>query len=158
MLSAAGEIAPDDWRRLLSADGFDADLSAALGDSAALRARFQRVALTGLMLLRNPLGRRQRVGGRDWGGRRLFDKVRQGDPNFVLLRQAEREVAREVCDGDAARDFATELPRWAVRCRRLARLSPFVEAWGPVEGGPAEQTDTPEEALRRLHAALMGVP
>ena len=27
----------------------------------ALRARFQRVALTGLMLLRNPLGRRPRV-------------------------------------------------------------------------------------------------
>jgi ATP-dependent Lhr-like helicase len=159
MLSVAGgEVGPDDWRRLLAADGFDADLSASLSDSAALRARFQRVAHTGLMLLRNPLGRRQRVGGRDWGGRRLFDKVRRGDPGFVLLRQAEREVAREVCDGGAARDFVTELPRWAVRCRRLVRVSPFVEAWGPVDAGPAERPDTPEEALRRLHAALMGAP
>ncbi|HEX5272752.1 MAG TPA: helicase-related protein, partial [Gemmataceae bacterium] len=159
VLSVAGvEIGPDHWRRLLAADGFDADLSAALRDSPALRGRFQRVAQTGLMLLRNPLGRRQRVGGRDWGGRRLFDKVRHGDPDFVLLRQAEREVAREVCDGAAARGFVGELPRWAVRCRRLSRVSPFVEAWGPVEAGPAEQADTPEEALRRLHAALMGAP
>jgi hypothetical protein len=33
-----------------------------------------------------------------------------------------------------------------------------VEAWGPVEAAPVEQADTPEEALRRLHAALMGAP
>jgi ATP-dependent Lhr-like helicase len=157
VVSVAGdEVGPDDWRRLLSADGFDADLSAALADSAALRSRFQRVALTGLMLLRNPLGRRPRVGGRDWGERRLFDKVRRGDPEFALLRQAEREVRREVCDGEAARRFAEELSRLALRCRRLARVSPFVEAWGPVSAGPADLVETPDEALRRLHAALMG--
>ncbi len=155
---AGGEVGPDDWRRLLAAEGFDADLSAALRDSAAVRTRFQRVAQTGLMLLRNPLGRKPRVGGRDWGGRRLFDKVRRGDPDFVLLRQAEREVRRDVCDGQAAGCFAAELPRWALRCRRLAHVSPFVEAWGPVDAGPAEAVETPDEALRRLHAALMGGP
>jgi len=159
MVSVAGaEVGPDDWRRLLAVAGFDAELSEALRDSAALRARFQRVALTGLMLLRNPLGRKPRVGGRDWGERRLFDKVRRGDPDFVLLRQAEREVRRDVCDGPAARQFAEELPRWAVRCRRLARISPFVEGWGPVSPGPAEEVTSPDEALRRLHAALMGAP
>jgi Lhr-like helicase len=159
MLSAAGgAIEPDDWRRLLGADGFDADLSAALRDSAALRQRFQRVALTGLMLLRNPLGRRPRVGGRDWGERRLFDEVRRGDPDFVLLRQAEREVRRDVCDGDAARAFAADLPRLLVRCRRLTGISPLVEAWGPVDAGPTESVETPAEALQRLHAALTGAP
>jgi ATP-dependent Lhr-like helicase len=155
---AGGEIGPDDWRRLLDAAGFDTDLSEALRDSAALRSRFQRVALTGLMLLRNPLGRKPRVGGRDWGERRLFDKVRRGDPDFVLLRQAEREVCCEVCDGSAARHFAEELPRWTLCCRRLAHISPFVEAWGPVEASPIEPILAPDEALRRLHAALMGVP
>jgi len=29
------------------------------------------------MLLRNPLGRRRRVGGADWGERRLFEQVRE---------------------------------------------------------------------------------
>jgi ATP-dependent Lhr-like helicase len=155
---AGGEVGPDEWRRLLAAEGFDADLSAALRDSPALRARFQRVALTGLMLLRNPLGRKQRVGGRDWGQRRLFDRVCRAEPDFVLLRQAEREVRRDVCDGRAAGCFVAELPRWELRCRRLARVSPFVEAWGPVDAGPAEVVETPDEALRRLHAALMGGP
>src|SRR5262249_12671757 len=39
-----GEVAPDEWRRLLSPDGFDADLGETLRESVALRARFQRVA------------------------------------------------------------------------------------------------------------------
>jgi ATP-dependent Lhr-like helicase len=159
VLSVAGsEIGPDDWRHLLSADGFDADLSEATRESPALRTRFQRVALTGLMLLRNPLGRRQRVGGHDWGERRLFDKVRQDDSAFVLLRQAERELRRDLCDAESGRAFALALPQQAVRCRRLARISPFVEAWGPVEAGPSEVVETPDEALRQLHAALMGTP
>jgi ATP-dependent Lhr-like helicase len=157
MSVAGGEVAPDAWRRLLTAEGFDADLSTALRDSAALRARFQRVALTGLMLLRNPLGRKPRVGGRDWGERRLFDRVRGRNPEFVLLRQAEREVRRDVCDSAAARQFVEELPRRLLRCRRLAHISPFVEAWGPVEPGPTEAVETPDQVLRRLHAALTGV-
>ena len=58
---------------------FEADLDAALADGPALRQRFGRTALTGLMLLRNPLGHGRRVGGRDWGERRLFDQVRARD-------------------------------------------------------------------------------
>ena len=116
-------LSADDWRALLDMDEFDEDLAGALGESALLRERFRRVALTGLMLLRNPLGRRPRVGGRDWGERRLFDKVRQADPDFVLLRQAERELRRDLCDAEAARNFVLALPRWAVRCRRLPRVS-----------------------------------
>jgi ATP-dependent Lhr-like helicase len=159
MLSVAGgEVGPDDWRRLLSVEGFDADLAMALRESPALRARFQRVALTGLMLLRHPGGRRPRVGGRDWGERRLFDQVRRGDPDFVLLRQAERELRSDLCDGEAARGLALALPRCVVRCRRLAQVSPFVEAWGPVAAGPADGAEAPDEALRRLHAALTGAP
>jgi ATP-dependent Lhr-like helicase len=157
MLSVAGgEVGPDEWRSLLSADGWDADLTLALRESPALAARFQCVAMTGLMLLRNPLGRKQRVGGRDWGARRLFDKVRRADPDFVLLRQAERELRCDLCDGETARGFALALPHCAVRCRRLMRVSPFLEAWGPVQAGPAEVVETPAEALQRLHATLMG--
>src|SRR5438067_918357 len=53
---------PDLLRSLLTPGQFDADLDAALAGSEPLRQRFGRVALTGLMLLRNPLGRRRRVG------------------------------------------------------------------------------------------------
>src|SRR5262249_52450366 len=138
----------------LAADDFDADLTAALAESDSLRERFRRVALTGLMVLRQPLGRRRTVGGRDWVERRLFGQVRAGDPDFVLLRQALREVQSECCDAAAARAFLERLPGQVLRVRRLAQVSPFAAHWTHLAAGPAETVDGPAEALRRLHAAL----
>ena len=143
-------------RALLTAAHFASDLGAALADGPALRQRFGRVALTGLMLLRNPLGRGRRVGWRDWGERRLFDQVRARDADFVLLRQAAREIRADLCDLDAARDFVEGLARQPIRCRRLWRPSPFAEGWTQAADGPAEPLETPGEVLRRLHEALTG--
>jgi ATP-dependent Lhr-like helicase len=141
-------------RTLLADTDFDTDLDAALQESASARERFQRVAQTGLMLLRQPLGRPRRVGGRDWGARRLFEKVQLHDQDFVLLRQARREVRTELCDAAAARHYLGELGQRPLRCRRLRYPSPFVEAWTQMGAGPAENIETAEEALVRLHAAL----
>jgi ATP-dependent Lhr-like helicase len=141
-------------RGLLDLKGFTADLDAALAESPALRDRFQRVALTGLMLLRNPAGQRRRVGGDDWAGRHLFDRVRAHENDFVLLRQAAREVRAECCDAQSACQYVSELPRLQVRCRWLTGISPFVESWTQSATGPAEEVETPTEVLRRLHEVL----
>ncbi len=148
------ELTPERLRALLSAQGFEADLTAAVAGSIALRERFRRVALTALMLLRNPLGPRRRVGGPDWAERRLFQQVREAAPDFVLLRQAEQEMRAECCDAGAARRFLEALPGWTLRLRRLAEVSPFAAGWTQLAAGPEELAETPEEALRRLHARL----
>jgi ATP-dependent Lhr-like helicase len=150
------DLTPEDWRALLSADGFAADLETALADSEALRGRFRRAATVGLMLLRNPLGQRRRVGGRWWGESRLFDQVRAADPDFVLLRQARREVCLDCCDAATAGRYLEELPRRLLRLRWLAAPSPFAESWTQLAAGPFATAESPEEALRRLHAALTG--
>jgi ATP-dependent Lhr-like helicase len=146
-------------RKLLAAENFEEDLEAGLHNSAALRERFQCVAQTGLMLLRQPLGQTRRVGGRDWGARRLFDKIQAHDRDFVLLRQARREILSEWCDAAAASRYVRELDHRPLRCRFLSYPSPFVESWTQLAAGPAERVETPAEALRRLHAALLeGTP
>lgn len=141
-------------RTLLAAANFEADAEAALQESMALRERFQRVAQTGLMLLRQPLGQKRRVGGRDWGARRLFDKIRACDPDFVLLRQARRELLSEWCDRAAASQFVRELEHLPLRCRYLNYPSPFVESWTQIAAGATENIETAAEALSRLHASL----
>lgn len=141
-------------RRLLNADGFAVDHAASLATSDAVRRRFGRVATTGLMVLRNPIGRTPRVGGEGWASRELFDRLRRRDANFILLRQAAREVADEVSDRDAALTFAQRLPSLTVRTRRLDRPSPFASAWTQQESGPSEEPLSPAEALKRLHAEL----
>jgi ATP-dependent Lhr-like helicase len=89
---------------------------------------FARAAQVGLMVLRNPLGRKRKVGGRDWTERRLFDQIRAAAPDFVLLRQAEREAASAVCDVHLAREFAACVATMPIRVRHLAQPSPFGEA------------------------------
>jgi hypothetical protein len=74
----------------------------------------------------------------------------------VLVRQAMREVERDLCDVAAATAFVQTLSGLAVRCRFLAQPSPFVDGWAHVHYGPAEVIETPNEALRRLHASLTG--
>jgi ATP-dependent Lhr-like helicase len=150
------DLGPDDWRGLLAANDFDKDLAEGLVRSDTLRERFRRVALTGLMLLRNPLGGRRRVGGQDWAQRRLFDKVRADEPDFVLLRQALREVRGECCDADSARDFLEQLPLLTVRRRLLTQVSPFASGWTQSAAGPVETVETPAEAIQRLHAEIAG--
>jgi Lhr-like helicase len=155
-LTAPAELGPDDWRHLLREEDFDTDLASAVAEAGLVRERFRQVALTGLMLLRNPIGRRRKVGGHDWAERRLFEQVTAVDLNFVLLRQARREVGQEVCDGAAALAYLGKLPGLAVRCRWLGCCSPFAEGWSRMEPAAAEPRESPEQALRRLHSALTG--
>jgi len=144
----------DTLRALLDAANFEADVETALQDSAVLRERFQHVAQTGMMLLRQPLGQTRRVGGRDWGARRLFDKIRAWDRDFVLLRQARREILSEWCDTAAAGRYVNHLKYLPLRCRYLSHPSPFVESWTQMAAGAAERIETADEALLRLHALL----
>jgi ATP-dependent Lhr-like helicase len=154
-ITSGHELTPDAWQTVFTDTDFDADLNQALADSITLRERFRCVALTSLMLLRSPLGARRRVGGRDWAERRLFEQVRARDPEFVLLRQALREVQGDALDVAAARSFLEKLPRMTSHWRYLTQVSPFAESWTQQAAGPVELVDSPEEALKRLHAVLM---
>jgi ATP-dependent helicase Lhr and Lhr-like helicase len=151
---AAGPGLAELFRGLLDAVNFEADLDAALESSNAWRERFQKVAYTGLMLLRNPLGRPRRVGGRDWGERLLFEQVRVHDPDFVLLRQAAREVRSDWSDVVGAHAHVTRLPDLLIRCRWLSRPSPFAENWTQADAGESEPLESPVEVLQRLHSLL----
>jgi len=144
-------------RLLLAEERFEADLNGLLAGSDTLRERFQRVAQSGLMLLRHPLGRRRSVGGRTWGERQLFEQVRAHNAGFVLLRQALQEVRAGWCDVRAALALVRRLPGQTIRCRWLSRPSPFVESWTQPLVGESEALSTPAEALQRLHAELLGV-
>lgn len=154
VVRGAGTLSADDWRALLAPAGFDADLGEALAGGPTLRERFRRVALTGLMLLRNPLGGRRRVGGSDWAERRLFDLVADAEPEFVLLRQAEREAREEHCDAVSARAYLEQLTRLPIRCRPLAQTSPFAAGWTTATVPAVEPVETPVKALRQLHVML----
>lgn len=154
---AEDQLLPDLFRSLLEPAGFPSDLDSSLENSGIYRQRFQEVAMTGLMLLRNPLGGKRKVGGISWGETHLFDQVQAHDPDFVLLRQAAREIRDTECDVKTALDYVQNLPGRVVRCRWLGQPSPFARYWTQRESGEGPQ-ENPADALLRLHASLLGGP
>jgi len=123
----AAALDADDWRRCLSVHAFSEDFAAQLDRSGLLEQAFERVAQTGLMILRNPAGRKRKVGGADWTQRRLYSQLREQAPGFVLLRQAEREVVTGACDVESAQAYLSMLATMPIQVRRLAMPSPFGE-------------------------------
>jgi ATP-dependent Lhr-like helicase len=117
------------WRQLLDPTDFESELNTALRFGHPVRGRFLTVAQIGLMVLRQPLGGRRKVGGRAWIERRLFDQVAQVDPDFVLLRQARREAREQTCDVAAATRFLVECRQRLLKVRPLTEPSPFAAAW-----------------------------
>jgi metallophosphoesterase superfamily enzyme len=127
------DLEPNRLYDLLSPSNFARDLERAVADSPILGRRFATVAQTGLMLLRQPLGPRRRVGGRDWASRRLFHWLRFVEPEFPLLRQAWREVRDEVLTAPDAITCLERLSRMPIHVRWLPQLSPFAASWGTID-------------------------
>ena len=139
---------------LLDLDGFAADVLEGLDRGELPARRFQQVAATGLMVLRNSEpGRRVRVGGMNWVSARLYPLVKAACPDHPLLRETRREVLEDLLDVPAALRWLEERP--PVRFRSLPGQSPFAAAW--IDPGQADslQFEPPADALRRLHARLV---
>jgi ATP-dependent Lhr-like helicase len=149
IVHATAPMPLDDWRAGMHAGGFADELRASLADSDLLRLHFANVAQTGLMVLRNPAGRKRKVGGKDWAERRLFEQVRDRAADFVLLRQAEREVIGTGCDLATAQAFAERLLAMPIRQRMLAEPSPLGESLLRVGFQATPVTADPVESARR---------
>jgi ATP-dependent Lhr-like helicase len=117
------------WRRLLDPANFERELDANLRTGLHVRNAFAIVAQIGLMVLRQPLGGRRRVGGREWVRQRLFDQVHTADPDFVLLRQSQQEARTRMCDARAAAKYLENARRGILRVRELSEPSPIASAW-----------------------------
>lgn len=115
------------WRSWLSPIQFEEDFRRHMASSDLCQQAFGRIAQTGLMILRNPAGRKRKVGGKDWAERRLYEQLREQDPDFVLLRQAETEVLASTCNLGAALRYVGELPALRLQLRTLLKPSPFGE-------------------------------
>jgi Lhr-like helicase len=100
------------------------------------------------MVLRNPAGRKRKVGGKDWAERRLFDHMRERAADFVLLRQAQREAIGTACDLAAAQAFAEQLRSMPIRLRTLTEASPLGKSLLHVGFQAPALTAEPVESAR----------
>lgn len=100
----------------------------AAGSHPKLAHAFEKTAETALLVLRNPLGKRHRVGGRSWIKRRLFHWYRRANDAFVLLDQARRDCL-PLMRQQNIEWWVSQLLRPMCRVRWLAEPSPFAVPW-----------------------------
>lgn len=142
------------WRKLLRSDGFITELRSAVDESQLLQLQFEHVATIGLLIPRN--SRQQNWSNRPTGltDRSLCKYLQTHAPDFVLLRQARRDIAESILDGKAALEYLQDMPRRDLRVRWLPCISPFAEHWTQMHSGERELQDDRGTALTRLHRAL----
>lgn len=136
------DLSPASLRSVLSPLRWEQDLRSVSADHPALGKRFHAAATNGLMLLRQPIGQRVRVGGRSWAAGRLLRWLRTTDPNSALFQQALRETQEEVFHLEAVLDWLADLPRRAIRQRWLSEPSPLTARWSPVAPPPDHDLET----------------
>ncbi|WZO99117.1 DEAD/DEAH box helicase [Isosphaeraceae bacterium EP7] len=147
-------LEPEEVAPLVSLEGLEADILEGLDRGELLAKRFRHVATIALMVLRNPEGGRLKVGGLNWVSTRLYPLVKAACPDHPLLRETRREVLENLLDVPGARAWLATGP--AVRMRRLDAASPFAWAWVDPAGAEPLRFEDPEDALKRLHARLVG--
>ena len=147
------ELDADRLRTALSAEQWERDLTRIVVEHDALARRFHAAATTGLMLLRQPLGRRVRVGGRGWAARRLMHWLRATTPHHPLYRQALKETLTEDFHLPAVLEWLGDLPRRHIRQRWLQAASPLAERWAPAATLPLDL-----ELEDVLRAAALAAP
>ena len=153
-IEAEPEASEEAIRDVLNDENLDDDLLEGLDQGELLAKRFQRVAATAMMVLKNPEpGRRVRVGGQGWVATRLYPLLKGTCPDHPLIQEARREVCEDLLDLPAARRWLASRP--AIHLRPLDSRSPFTAAWIEPEPGEALAFESPADALKRLHLRLM---
>ena len=150
------ELSDDDLPALFRLDGLEADVLEGLDRGELPARRFRHVAATAMMVLRRPEGGRTRVGGLLWVSNRLYPLVKAACPDHPLLKETRREVLEDLLDLRAATAWLATDP--IIRSRLLDGPSPFAVAWIDAGTGDPLRFEAPAEALRRLHARLLGGP
>lgn len=136
VVEGMADIDPDAWRGILNPERFAEDFAVNLRESFLLQNRFDEIAQTGLLALRSPESQRSTLDD----AIPLFDRVLAMAPDFLLLRQAEREAGQSACDIGAALTFVRQVPAMQLRQRWLAEPSPFADSLLASHGGPLDST------------------
>lgn len=143
--------------RLLQAEEFYSLLQQAIERSEVLSRRFRHCAARALMILRDYLGRKKRVGRMQVGSKILFNAVKRISNDFPILKEARREVLEDVMDYRHAQQIidAVNAGRMEVKEVTLPLPSPF--AFGLIMAGYSDviKIEDKQEFLRRVHQEVM---
>ncbi len=143
--------------KLLNSEKFAQVLSAAIEQTEVLRRRFRHCAARALMILREYLGHRKRVGRQQVSSQILINAVRRISPDFCILKEAKREVMEDLMDlpGTAMVLKLIEDGKIKVKQVNTAMPSPFAFSIVLEAHTDVMRMEDKMEFLKRMHQRVM---
>jgi ATP-dependent Lhr-like helicase len=152
-----GAALPDAaWAALLHANEFSRDLLEGLRGGHLLRVHFRTWRPPGCSCCAAPAAARLRRGGLRWNSERIFERLREADPDFPLLAETVRTVTRDLLDAPAAHDFCARLPNEPRVLHPLA-ASPFSFGIVTSSFGDSVVLDDRASMVEALHERVLAI-
>jgi len=149
---------------LLKADKLDKVMSAAIDKSEIFKRRFRHCATRALMILRNYMGKKKRVGRQQVSSQILMSALKRLDTNFSILKEAKRECLEDVMDIENTKRILSAIESGHIQIKEIDTKIPSPFALNLALQGYTDvlRIEDKYEFLRRMHdqilAKIVGVP
>ena len=132
-------------------------LEMAINNTEILGRRFRHCATRSLMILRSYRGKTKSAGRQQMSARLLLSAVRKIDTDFVILREARREVLEDAMDIASALKVVEGIEQKHIKTKMLDSGMPSPFAWSVAMQGKMDtlRMEDRREFIRRMHAQLM---
>lgn len=143
--------------KLLKSEKLPQVLSAAIEQTELLKRRFRHCAGRSLMILRDYLGHKKRVGRQQVSSQILINAVRRISPDFCILKEARREVLEDLMDMPAAASILKLVEDGKIRLKQLNTPMPSPFAFNIVLEAHTDvlRMEDKLEFLKRMHQKIL---
>ncbi len=132
-------------------------LEFAIDKTEILSRRFRHCAARSLMILRSYRGRTKSAGRQQMGSRLLLSAVRRISNDFVILKEARREVLEDAMDITSAKKVVEGIETGHIKIKRLNSPVPSPFAWAIAMQGYMDVLRMEDRLafIKRMHEEVM---
>ena len=132
-------------------------LERAVDNTEILSRRFRHCATRSLMILRSYKGRSKSAGRQQMASRLLLSAVRRIGNDFVILREARREVLEDAMDIENAQKVIEGIEQRLIKVKFVNSEIPSPFAWNITIQGYTDLMKMEDrlEFIKRMHAEIM---
>lgn len=138
---------------ILVQEDLDEIMKRALDKTEILNRRFRHCAGRSLMILRSYKGRSKTVGRQQLSSRLLISAVKRIDNDFIILREARREVLEDYMDLTNAKNVVKGIKEKKINVEEVETDVPSPFAFNLISMGYSDimKMDDKQEFLKRMH-------
>jgi len=143
--------------KLLKSEKLELIMSNAIERTEILKRRFRHCAARALMILRNYMGKRKRVGRQQVSSMILINAVKRISPDFCILKEARREVLEDLMDMPTTKNLLKAIEDKKIKVKNVQTDMPSPFAFKIVLESHTDvlKIEDRMEFLKRMHERIM---